>query len=212
MELFTMSDRAAEKIRTMILNGDLKPGGKINIDKLSRESDFSKTPIREALNKLIAEGLVAYTPRVGYTVYLLSLKEYFQLYELQEMLEVHLTLRMLQFVDSIDFDKLEEANLKIQESMATGNTALVQVYNDRFHMGIYQNYPNPKLIEELQQIWAKVKIQRHMMYRSTVFLGTVLQEHRDIANGLKNGDPAKLELAVRKHFRSGGEALLKSLG
>lgn len=211
MESLTMSDRAAEKIRTMILNGEIRPGGKINIDKLSRESEFSKTPIREALNKLISEGLVLYTPRIGYTVYQLTLQEYFQLYELQEMLEVHLSLKMLQFVDSIDFDKLAEANKGIQEWMAKGNVALVQEYNDRFHMEIYGHYPNPKLIEELQQVWAKVKIQRHLMYRSTLFLSTVLQEHQDIADGLKNGDPVKLERAVRNHFRSGEQALLKNM-
>lgn len=211
MESLTMSDRAAEKIRTMILNGEIRPGGKINIDKLSRESEFSKTPIREALNKLISEGLVLYTPRIGYTVYELTLQEYFQLYELQEMLEVHLSLKMLQFVDCIDFDKLAEANKGIQEWMAKGNVALVQEYNDRFHMEIYGRYPNPKLIEELQQVWAKVKIQRHLMYRSTLFLSTVLQEHQDITDGLKNGDPVKLERAVRNHFRSGEQALLKNM-
>ncbi len=212
MESLTMSDRAAEKIRNMILNGEIRPGRKINIDKLSRESEFSKTPIREALNKLISEGLVLYTPRIGYTVYQLTLPEYFQLYELQEMLEVHLSLKMLQFVDSIDFDKLAEANKGIQEWMAKGNVALVQEYNDRFHMEIYGHYPNSKLIEELQQVWAKVKIQRHLMYRSTLFLSTVLQEHQDIADGLKNGDPVKLERAVRNHFRSGEQALLKNMG
>jgi len=211
MEFQTMKDFAVDLIRKRILGGSFKPGNRINIDRLSRGSGISKTPIREALNKLVAEGLVCYTPNIGYTVYEMSLNEYFQIYELQEMLEVHLSVQMIPFRDFVDFETLGNINKKLMTALEEGDITLVQDCNDQFHINIYKYYPNTKLLDELAKIWSSVKIQRHLMYSSPLFVKTVLMEHQDIANSLRTGNSENLEKAVRNHFRSGEKALLNTL-
>ncbi|HPC76552.1 MAG TPA: GntR family transcriptional regulator [Synergistales bacterium] len=207
----TKKDLAADLIRKKILGGSFKPGNRINIDKFSRESGISKTPMREALNKLMAEGLVCYTPNIGYTVYEMSLNEYFQIYELQELLEVHLSVQMIPFKDFVDFEALDKINKKLMAALKEEDITLVQDCNDQFHMNIYKYYPNTKLLDQLAGIWSSVKIQRHLMYSSPLFVKTVLKEHQDIAESLRLGDPENLEKAVRDHFRSGEKALLDTL-
>ena len=74
----SLADQAANKIRILIEKNGLKPGSHINIDSLAKEFGISQTPIREALKKLISEGLAVYRPRVGYSVRNLTLHDYLQ--------------------------------------------------------------------------------------------------------------------------------------
>ncbi|NLG85158.1 MAG: GntR family transcriptional regulator [Firmicutes bacterium] len=76
-----------KKIKEMILNQDLKPGTKIKQEELERALGVSRTPIIKALHLLIADNLVTYTPRRGFTVKELTTREMVEIFYIRELLD-----------------------------------------------------------------------------------------------------------------------------
>ena len=77
----------ADRIREMILSGRLKPGERLRLSELAAELNVSTTPVREALRRLQADGLVVFYPRQGATVAQLSLSEYEEIFGMRKALE-----------------------------------------------------------------------------------------------------------------------------
>lgn len=206
MYIPTIADVAYEKIQSLMLCRGLNPGDKVNIDELSKQLDISKTPIRESLKKLEQEGLMVYVPRVGWRVSKLSNKEYMYLIEAQEMIEIYLSIGVADHIDSIDFDELERINNNIRVIIEAKQYDNILNENEKFHMAIYEAYPNPHLHEMLRNIWNNIKLQRNIMVTTPVFIEKVVEEHKAIIASLETADKKMIEKAVRQHFITGNEA------
>src|SRR6478735_9471882 len=83
----TAQDRAAATLRTAILDGELRPGQRVNQEAWAQRARVSLIPVREALRALAGEGLVTYRPRRGYAVTELDLAELDEVYRLRRLLE-----------------------------------------------------------------------------------------------------------------------------
>jgi DNA-binding GntR family transcriptional regulator len=84
----TLSDEVYESIKTLIMDHAIAPGHRVTIDAVSRQLDVSPTPVREALARLEADGLVVKRPMAGYTTAaLLTAAEYDDLFEVRLLLE-----------------------------------------------------------------------------------------------------------------------------
>lgn len=83
----TMALRAYEHIRSKLLHGDLAPGTRLRYGPIGKEIGISATPVREAMGKLAAEGLVEVLPEVGAVVRTLNHEEAVELYQMREPLE-----------------------------------------------------------------------------------------------------------------------------
>ena len=90
------------------------PGAHINIDFLAKEFGISQTPIREALKKLIAEGIAVYRPKVGYSVRNLTLHEYLQVSEIHQVLETYLVKELAKMPFIVDMVSLNTINQELQ--------------------------------------------------------------------------------------------------
>mgnify|MGYP000868776508 CR=1 FL=1 len=82
-----ISEAAADAVRAMIVDGRLGPGDRINEVHLSRQLGVSRTPLREALSGLVAEGALIARPRLGYFVRPLTLEEFEQIYDIRPLLD-----------------------------------------------------------------------------------------------------------------------------
>lgn len=192
----------------MILKGNLRPGAHVNIDEMSRLLDCSKTPIREALKALVSEELVQYEPNIGYSVKEIDLREYMQTYELQELLETYILRKIAEKKYLVDFDLLKSLNDELAGMIENEEWGLLGEQNDRFHLAFYKNYPNQLLVEMVQDIWNKVRIQRNLIFQSRLFIATAIADHREMMEAVWNEDPDAAEQVSRKHFSRGIESLL----
>lgn len=84
----SLLEYAYQAIKDRILQGTYPSGSRLPVDRLSRELSISSTPIKGALNRLVAEHLVEQTPRCGYAVVELSLKDLSEVLELRKMFEI----------------------------------------------------------------------------------------------------------------------------
>lgn len=204
----SLADRAANIIRGLILQNDLRPGMHINIDSLSKKLEISQTPIREGLKKLIAEGLATYTPKVGYSVRNLTLHEYLQVSEIHQALEIYLVRELAKMPFLVDLEKLTRINDELAAHADDLNVDMIAENNDAFHTGLYENYPNRLMIARLIEIWNEVRMPRNNMYKSEIFTRKIHAEHRAILGGIRSEDPDRAAAAMLAHYASARESAI----
>ena len=84
----SLLELAYQTLKDNILRGVYPAGSKLPVDRLSRELSISSTPIKGALNRLVAEHLVEQVPRCGYAVVRLSIKDISEVLEIRKMFEI----------------------------------------------------------------------------------------------------------------------------
>src|SRR2546426_36104 len=87
IERVSTTGAVADRVRTMIADGVLAAGERINEVHLSRELGVSRTPLREALARLVPEGAVGHAPHIGYSVKPLTIEEFEPLYAMRAILD-----------------------------------------------------------------------------------------------------------------------------
>ena len=208
---FSLSDLASSKIRALIKEKKLKPGAHINIDSLSREFGISQTPIREALKKLIAEGMAVYRPRAGYFVRNLSLYEYLQVLEILQVMESYLVKQLAKTPFIVDFEALRRINEELRGEIAGGcSQDVIGDINDKFHKKLYENYHNKLFVGRLCSIWNEMCAGRNVLYTNKVFTNSIVAEHEAIISAIERGDVRAAEEAVSSHYSRGRESAIIS--
>src|ERR1700757_5140456 len=105
----SMRDRAYTYIQRKIASGELKPDAPISEIPWAKELNMSRTPVREALNQLVAEGLLEQIPNRGTLVVQLKRRDIIELYELREALEVYSARRVAQLqLRAIDLQRWQD--------------------------------------------------------------------------------------------------------
>ena len=200
-----------EVIKQRILNFHLSPGVKISDKDVAQAMGISRTPVREALNRLAEQGLVESRPNRGFTVKAFSRKEVRDHYMLRESLEslaVKLTTGHLNQPRIRAFRDLLKTypSLMKSQDLARFNDA-----DERFHDLIALYSGNSVLYETLQNLQGKIRIiRRYDHIRSTSFRET-LEEHRQILDWMIKGQAAKAEKAMSKHILNSMKVVMKIL-
>jgi len=206
----SLADYAANKIRIMIQENKLMPGEHINIDLLSRDLGISQTPIREALQKLIAEGIAVYRPKIGYSVRNLTLHEYLQVSEIHQVLETYLVKEIAKMPFIVDIASLYSINEELRRRICENDREGIAQANDRFHRKLYENYHNKLMITRLFDLWNEVRSLRNIMYNNKMFTNKIAAEHEAIIEAIEKGDPVAAEKAMTAHYISGRESAIIS--
>jgi DNA-binding GntR family transcriptional regulator len=199
-----LGDVAYQGIKKMVLSGRLPQDKPIVERMVSQEIGVSRTPIREALNRLEQEGLVRIVPRRGAFPVTLGLTEYLDILAVREVLE-GLAARMA--VDHVSNAKLRDLEEIFSEFHDPDNPESVshQAYalaNVGFHREILELSNNPKLIETVKDLHDHLSLVRWRTIEITNRRGKSIEEHKRILEALKRRDPDRAETAARQHIQS----------
>lgn len=151
-------------VKNKIISQILNPGDKINIDQLAREYEVSNIPIREALSRLSAEGLVHMIPFKGVFVREISLVEFDEMFEIRIQLE---SLAVKKATPLIPETELNHLNHKLLELSAHPSTSrqerleLIAQMNEDLH-GMILRYCGNKNLEGLVNLYIE-RIQRYLI-------------------------------------------------
>src|SRR4030042_394388 len=151
----TQSNLAYQKIRQVIISGDLKPGDIINIDELCSRFGTSKTPTREALVVLTHEQFLESLPRIGYMVTKPSIRDVKEMFHVRIILEVDAIGLAVDYITDQDIEALEKNNLEEQRISGNQVSRIIQPeafrLNQEFHMTIARASGNTILGSLIQQ-------------------------------------------------------------
>jgi DNA-binding GntR family transcriptional regulator len=197
----TLWQRVHEHLREEIISGRLTPGTELQEVALAESLGVSRGPIREALGRLAAEGLVTVRPRRGAVVRALSAEEFLEAYQVREALEV-MAVRLA--LPHLTTEHLAVMERQIAEMAACADAGDVQGFfesNAAFHQLFFDIAGNRMLAELYRQL--RDQIDRHRP-RSLELRGNVkrsITEHRAILRAVRAGDVERAVHLVSEHIR-----------
>jgi len=203
-----LSNQVYSILKEMIANYRFKPGARINIEQLTKELGTSRTPVWEAVHRLIQEGLLTNIPNRGVFMVELTPRTSLELYTVREALEGLAARLAVQNIDEKILKRmkknLEEQSRVVQKKDLVGYSRL----DFDFHAMVYEACGNAILQEMLETI--KSKMRPLAMHIDPVLL-QLYGEHLEIFDALRKRDPQKAERAFRVHNRHIIEQIKASL-
>ena len=196
----TTADAAYQALRQGILQGDLAPGERLRSDALANDLRVSRTPVREALRKLEAEGLVERAGS-GLIVREFSEKDLTELFYVREALEGMAARLAAENATPGEIDEIREMLDDMEAVRQRGDVAALRPLTGEFHQLICRAAHNERLLQSLKSLLEHVR----QMRTSTLYVAgrpvEALKEHRDLLAAIVARDPGRAEELARAHRR-----------
>lgn len=205
-------DYIVEELRRAIARGELKPGQRLRQEELAARFQISSTPVREALRRLEAEGLVTSVPHQGVCVARLSEAQIEERYRLGVLLEVYAlqqTLSQLRHEPTRRQEllgDLEKYEAQMEAAQVADNTSELVELNARLHMRIYEEARSPLLKEMIADLWKRFAFSTFWFVPDRT--SRALSEHTELLDALRREDDRAAEAILRHHIESGGREFL----
>ena len=207
----TLSQRVYEHLRDEILADHLLPGTELSEVALSKELAISRGPIREAMGRLAAEGLITMRPRRRAEVRSLTPQELIDAYQVREALEVMAVRLLIRRVTEADLARLEELIDQMAAHSAEGAVREFFTANVSFHELLCELSGNPKLQEVHHRLEGEIG---RFQNRSLALRGSMddsLTEHRAILAAVRLRDEDRAAALTAEHIRAPAERLQVTL-
>ena len=197
-------EEVAELLRQRIFRRELEPGSWIDEVKLAQEYGISRTPLREALKVLAAEGLVTMKVRRGAYVTEVSEQDLAEVYHLLALLESDAAGVVATRATDAELQELQALHDQLERATRKRDT-FFQV-NERFHMRLLEiagNRWRNQMVADLRKV---MKLNRHNSLLKSGRIEESLAEHRAVMQALRARDADGAVRRMQEHFRNGLEA------
>ena len=197
-------EQVAERLRARIMAHTLAPGSWIDEQALTAEFGISRTPLREALKVLAAEGLVTMKLRRGAYVTEVSERDLAEVFHLLSLLESDAAAAAATVASDADLAELQALHQALEDSVAERDAFFRA--NERFHMRLMEIADNRwrhQLVTDLRKV---MKLNRHHSLFKQGRLEASLKEHRQIMAALMARDAARAQQLMQQHLKNGQEA------
>ena len=192
-------DRVYEQLKAMSVSYELKPGERLNEGELAKRLGVSRTPLREALNRLNTEGFLRFTPGKGFFCRELDAHEIFDLYELRKSIEVasvRLAVKrandeeidaLLAFLDATGPDPGERSSIELVE------------LDESFHERLMAMSANAEMLRVLRNVNARIRFVR-WIDMDRINRANTQAEHRAVLHALKARDEGACVYVLERHI------------
>jgi len=206
-----ISDQIYEILLERIISGDYKTGDRIDTTQLVGEFRVSRSPVKDALNKLFGAGIVDISARKGHYVRTISSQELVDLFDFRLILEVNAARRAVGRVDDKALGVLGdiiEKSLKIVEKEGNGDIVKVYHLDSQFHKTIVNLAQNKLVAETYRQIHLLSHAARTQFVETKERSIAAQMEHREILQAMVERNAAEVERAITRHLQNAERALL----
>jgi len=189
---------AVERLRDAILDGRYRPGEKLRQNKVAEELGLSPTPVREALRRLQAEGLVTHSPRRGVRVSRVGIEEITEIYRVLAVLEGLAARLVAERPDrAATVVQLERIQGRVEARLRRGGRGDWVRINTQFEALLHAGCKSARLQTVLQSLWDAIPRDPIGMVDSMAASTTA--EHRAVLEALRRADGEAAERAMRVH-------------
>jgi DNA-binding GntR family transcriptional regulator len=197
----TTAEAVYSTLRHCIVLGDLAPGERLRSDGLATRLGVSRTPVREALRKLEAEGLVSVAPRLGLVVREISEQDLSEIFAIREALEAAAARLAAENATATEIADIRDLLEDMDATLQRGELQLFRELTAEFHLCVCRAAHNGRLLRMLKDLQDQV---RHLK-TSTLFIEgraqEALREHRELLQALEARDVERAEALSRAHRR-----------
>ena len=198
-------EQVADRLRQRILGRELEPGSWVDELKLCGELGISRTPLREALKVLAAEGLVTMKLRRGAYVTEMSERDVREAYQLLSLLESDATAEVALRATDAELAELGQLHRELEAALdeAAGTPDRFFAANERFHLRVLEIDGNRWRLQIVGDLRRLMKLNRHHSLFREGRLAESLDEHRAIVAALQKRDAQACRRLVSAHFSNG---------
>lgn len=207
----SLHDEVVERIRDMIVEGDLAPGARVPERQLCERFGISRTPLREALKVLASEGMVQLLPNRGARVAALSAADIDELFEVMAGLESLAGELACRRIGKRDLAPIRRAHDAMVESFANGDLSSYFKLNQEIHRRIVDAAGNATLEQLHTALAGRVKRARFMANLSPERWRQAVEEHEAIIRALEGRDADGLAQILKMHLRKKAEVVKLAL-
>lgn len=211
MKRRSLHEEIAEHLRSMIIEGELPEGERIDESALCELLEISRTPLREALKVLHSEGLVTIEPNRGARVSTLTEEEFAELFELISGLERTAAELAAQRATESDLKKLAQMQSRMEKYFSSGDRHNYFQLNQDIHRLIVAMAGNETLRTLHEQLLMRASRGRYMAIGSEHRWEESVQEHQDLLDALRAHDSAKAGAILLEHVRHTGDSAVDAL-
>lgn len=188
----------------MIVDGRLPAGARINEVRLADDLGVSRTPLREALGRLVSEGAVVTIPRRGFFVEELTADELRNLYPIRALLDPE-ALRLSGIPGRSDLSKLDALNDEIRSARSAERAIDL---DDRWHLMLVAKCSNTILVDLIRQFMQRTRRYEQAYMKETRNIQRATREHEEVIRLLRGGKLDDACVALRRNMQSGTEPIL----
>lgn len=199
----TISIQVAQELRRRILAGHYPQGVKLQQEQIAAELGVSRSPVREALGQLEAEGLVVLTPQKGAQVSPISRAEIAELFELRLLVEPHLIALAIPEMTEADLNKATSIISEMADISLDGWGDA----NWRLHEALYAPAGRPGMLKLLRRTHETIGRYIRMQVMATNGRADAHREHQLILDACRKRDVGKAVALLREHIEDAGQML-----
>ena len=203
----SMHDQVAERLRELIFDGTLAPGSFLDEVRLCEQLEISRTPLREALKVLVAEGLARHEPRRGCFVAQITERDVDEIFPVIGLLEGRAAFEATQKATQADINALEALHERLQRHADAGDINEYYAANLAIHEAFITLADNRWLAQSIGDLRKILRLARLQQLHAPGRLDNSLHEHQDVFAALKRRDADAAEQAMRHHLIAQREAL-----
>ncbi|HEY7300191.1 MAG TPA: GntR family transcriptional regulator [Xanthobacteraceae bacterium] len=198
----SLRDAAYDAIKHRIITCAFRPGEYINELQLSALLRIGRTPVHQALDRLMVEGMVEVIPRKGVIVKPVSLNEVLQIIEVRLINEPFSVRLAAEQANDTDLDELAEILKRAKHWAALRNVENMMLLDREFHLLIARAAKNSVLIELLRNLHERSLRFWFISLNAPTQYDSVQNEHAAILDAIRQRNPDKAEAAMRRHIES----------
>lgn len=194
----TKAEAIYQRLKSEIISGRRLPGQRLVTTQISREYDVSETPVREALRRLEAEGLVRVQPHAGARVDQPDFDKMNELALIRIELECLATRLAVSCATPSLCDKLDVLLSRMEDALGNGDGLAYGDLNRRFHETIYRATGYEELVALIDNLWGRTEHKDSIFALTPEAMARSHQQHIEIVAALRRKDAATAERVARE--------------
>ena len=207
-----LSARVYNQIKNLILYNEIMPGQKLHHQQLSERLGVSRTPVREALTRLVQEGYVSFLPNRGFTCKEIRMQEAEELYELREALEAFAVEKAIANLTDAALARLRAKMNSYGRDVQNRFTRERLVFDQDVHLAIAELAGNETLMSTLNHVFERIVLKRRTdgLYDPARGLAAH-QEHLLVLEAIERRDADEAVAVLRSHIQAGKKNVMTDL-
>jgi DNA-binding GntR family transcriptional regulator len=206
-----LHEQVAQRLRTMLVEGRIAPGAKLNERELSELLQVSRTPLREAIKMLAAEGLVELLPNRGAAAVSLTETDILNTFEVMAGLEAQSGELAAQRITEDEFAEIQAMHFEMLAAYTRRDLSAYYSLNARIHRAINAAARNPVLSAVYNQVNARLQALRFRSNQDGAKWKRAVKEHEQMILALAARDGAAMREVALTHLRNKRDTVLELL-
>jgi DNA-binding GntR family transcriptional regulator len=203
--------QVAQRLRQLLVEGRIAPGAKLNERELSERLNVSRTPLREAIKMLAAEGLVELLPNRGAVAVSLTEEDILHTFEVMAGLEAQAGELAAQRITEHELAEIQAMHFEMMAAYTRRDLSTYYTLNARIHSAISAAARNPVLTQVYQQVNARLQALRFRSNQDGEKWKNAMNEHEKMIEALAAHDGGAMRQVLLSHLRNKRDVVLEQL-